>query len=86
MAGALTAIARRHGSRRIGLFGSAARGEDTADSDLDFLSDFENGRSLFDLIHLQEDLVDVFQRPVDVVDVKALNERDDDIRAEVIWL
>ncbi len=68
------------------MFGSAARGEDTADSDLDFLSDFENGRSLFDLIHLQEDLVDVFQRPVDVVDVKALNERDDDIRAEVIWL
>jgi len=33
---------RRFGVRSIGLFGSAARGEATATSDLDFLVDFEN--------------------------------------------
>ncbi len=32
----------RYGVRRLGLFGSVARGEERADSDIDFLVEFEN--------------------------------------------
>lgn len=46
----IKAIASRHGSRRIAIFGSVARGDESTESDIDFLSDFEPGRSLFDLM------------------------------------
>jgi predicted nucleotidyltransferase len=38
------------------LFGSVARGENRSTSDVDFLVDFEKGRTLFDLIGLRLDL------------------------------
>ena len=39
-------LARRHHARSVSLFGSAARGDDHADSDFDFLVEFEPGSSL----------------------------------------
>jgi hypothetical protein len=41
-------LARTHGARNVRVFGSAARGEDNADSDLNLLVDMEEGRSLLD--------------------------------------
>ena len=35
-------LCRRYGLKRLGLFGSVARGEERADSDIDFLVEFEN--------------------------------------------
>ena len=35
-------LCERFGIRRLGLFGSAARGEDSIGSDLDFLAEFDN--------------------------------------------
>jgi uncharacterized protein len=35
-------LCRRYGVRRLGLFGSVARGEERADSDIDFFAEFEN--------------------------------------------
>jgi predicted nucleotidyltransferase len=43
------AIASRHHASRVRLFGSAARGDDRPDSDIDLLVDFDEGSSLFDL-------------------------------------
>jgi predicted nucleotidyltransferase len=60
-------LAKRHGARRIRIFGSAARQEDTASSDIDFLVDLEPGRSLLDQIALQQDLAELLGRRVDVV-------------------
>lgn len=82
----IKAIAARHGSKRIGVFGSVARGDESTNSDIDFLSDFEPGRSLFDLMRMEDDLVALLGRGIDVVDVKALNRRDDDVRSDTIWL
>lgn len=82
----IKAVAARHGSPRIAIFGSVARGDESADSDIDFLSDFEPGRSLFDLMRLEDDLVAMLGRGVEVVEVKALKRRDDDIRADTMWL
>ena len=57
---------RRFGVRSLGLFGSAARGEATATSDLDFLVEFENPN--FDAyMGLLEYLEKLFGHPVDLV-------------------
>jgi predicted nucleotidyltransferase len=45
----LLALAARHGARNLRVFGSVARGEADAASDLDLLVDLEPGRSLIDL-------------------------------------
>ena len=41
-------IARKHGAFNILIFGSVARGEDSNDSDIDFLVEMEQGRNLLD--------------------------------------
>ena len=79
-------VASRHGVRSISVFGSIARGDATADSDVDFLVEFELGRSLFDLLHLTDDLEDLLGRRVDVVSVGGLKPRDDRIRREAVEL
>ena len=63
----ILSIASSNGVIRISLFGSVARGEEGIDSDIDFLVEFEENRSLFDLIRLKQDLEGFLQRPVDVV-------------------
>ena len=57
---------RSHGVRRLGLFGSWARGEAAETSDVDFVVEFEKKTfdSYMDLKALLEEL---FQRPVDLV-------------------
>lgn len=60
-------VAARHGARNVRLFGSAARGEDRPDSDLDLLVEMEAGRSLLDLVGLGQDLEDLLHRKVDVL-------------------
>ena len=59
-------IARRHGVFDIRIFGSVARGEEREGSDIDFLVDIEEGRSLFDLGAFDMDLRDFFGCDVDI--------------------
>ena len=63
----ILALAARRGASNIRLFGSAARGELHANSDIDLLVSFEPGRSLLDLIGLKHDVEDLIHRPVDLV-------------------
>jgi len=60
---------------RIVLFGSAARGEAMAESDLDFLVELEDGRSLVDLVGVKQDLEALFGRPVDAFTRASLKPR-----------
>lgn len=64
----ILAMAARHKAKHVRLFGSVVRGEDTAESDVDFLVDFEERASLFDQIGLKQDLEDLLGRRVDVVE------------------
>lgn len=66
-------IALRHGARNVRLFGSAARGEAGATSDVDLLVDMDPGRSLLDHTALMQDLEECLGRRVDVVSAKALH-------------
>ena len=53
---------------RLAVFGSAARGEETADSDLDVAVDFLGADRLFDrFMDLKLELESRFARPVDLV-------------------
>ncbi len=49
-------VAERHGARNLRVFGSVARGEANAASDIDLLVDWEPGRSLLDHVGLVQDL------------------------------
>lgn len=71
----IVAAAQRHGARQIRLFGSAARGEERPDSDVDFVVDLEPGRSLLDLGGLLADLEGLLGRKVDVVTEAGLRPR-----------
>ena len=59
-------VMMRRGVIRAGVFGSTARGEARPDSDVDFLVEFEKGRSLLDLSGLRLDLEEVLGCEVDV--------------------
>ena len=56
-----------YGVKRVALFGSVARGEDTAQSDVDILVAFRAPVGLFRLAHLQRELGECLGRPVDLV-------------------
>ena len=77
-------LVRQHHGRAVALFGSVARGDDTPESDIDFLVEFQKGSSLFDLMDLQEALEQLLGASVDVVSVGGLKERDDHIRREAV--
>ena len=67
-------IIRRLGGRRVGLFGSIARGEGRAGSDLDFLVELEHN-SFDAYMDLKFFLEDLFQCPVDLVLTDAIKPR-----------
>jgi hypothetical protein len=71
----LRSLAAAHGARSMHVFGSVARGEERAESDIDFLVELEPGRSLLDLIGLKQDLEQVFGRDVDVFTRASLKRR-----------
>ncbi len=79
--------AQAYGVTQIRVFGSVAREEENTASDIDFLVKFEPGRTLFDLIGLEEDLEELLGRSVDVITENSLNKyiRDDVLR-EVVEL
>ena len=60
-------IAAQYGARNVRVFGSVARGEDRADSDVDLLVEMGDDRSLLDLVGLEQDLEGLLKRPVDVL-------------------
>ena len=67
-------LARQFRARRIAVFGSLARGEAHAESDIDFLVDFEADYKLRDQIRLTQALGALLGRRVEVVDRQCLRE------------
>jgi hypothetical protein len=60
-------LAARHGARNVRVFGSTVRGDARPDSDIDFLVEVEPGRSLLDVIGLEQDLEELLGRPVEIL-------------------
>ncbi len=59
--------------REIALFGSYVRGEQTENSDIDLLVEFEKGATLFDIINLENFLSGILGKRVSVVSRNGLN-------------
>ena len=76
----ILSLAERRGASNVRVFGSVARDEARADSDVDFLVDLDPDRSLLDVGGLAMDL-SLLDRPVDVVTEAGLRER---IRSRVV--
>jgi hypothetical protein len=68
-------LAALHGASNIRVFGSVARGEADERSDVDFLVDMGNGRSLLDLGGLLEGLRELLSHPVDAATERGLKAR-----------
>ena len=66
-------VMRQRGVVRASVFGSVARGEAEAESDVDFLVEFEKGRTLLDLSGLRLDLVDILGCDVDIATPNSLH-------------
>jgi uncharacterized protein len=71
----ILSITARHGGKNVRVFGSVVRGLDKPNSDVDMLVDLEEGRTLFDLIGLQQDIEDLLERAVDLLTEKGINPR-----------
>jgi uncharacterized protein len=74
-------IAAHHGAFNVRIFGSVARGEAGAESDVDFLIELERGRSLLDRAALILDLERLLGRRVDVANERGLKPR---IREQIL--
>ena len=85
---ALPAIRTRYGVKRIGIFGSFARSEQTRSSDVDVLVEFVNGQATFDnFMHLVYFLEDLFGRKVDLLTVRGIDKYiRSRVEREVIWV
>ena len=68
------------------LFGSVLRDDFRPDSDVDVLVTFapETRYSLFDLVHIQDELKEIFGREVDLVERKAVERSENYIRRKHI--
>ncbi len=66
-------LAKRYGVTDIRVFGSVVRGEETPESDIDFLIELEPDRSLFDVGGLLLELETLLGCKVDVLTEKSLH-------------
>ena len=77
----ILSIAAQNGAYNVRIFGSVARGEARTDSDIDFLVNLEENRSLLDLARLLRELQTLLNCKVDVITEAGLRPR---IRTQVL--
>jgi uncharacterized protein len=63
----------RQGAKKIGIFGSYARGEIRKGSDIDIMVEFSEGKSLLDLVRIERELSEVAGRKVDLLTEKSVS-------------
>lgn len=69
----LLAIAGRYGVSNLRIFGSAVRGDDGPDSDVDILFDPPPKFSLFDLVDLTYEVSDLLGRKVELIPARSVH-------------
>jgi uncharacterized protein len=69
----LARLCHEHGVSRLRIFGSAARGEERPDSDVDLIVDYAGRKGFFELIDLEGELAELLGREVDLVTERGLS-------------
>ena len=88
MRDAFPSIRDTYGIRKIGIFGSYARGEQNRNSDVDILVDFTEGNATFDnFMALAEDLENLLEKRVDLLTLSGVDRYiRSRVESEVIWI
>jgi len=83
---AIAAFCRKWHIREMALFGSVLRDDFSGQSDIDFLVSFfpDTHCSLFDLIHMQDELKDILHRDVDLISRRGIESSRNALRREAI--
>lgn len=68
----LPGLSKRYRVKRLGIFGSNAKGENRSDSDLDLLVEFRNAPTIFEFVRLELELATLLGVKVDLVMKTAL--------------
>ncbi|MDH7556936.1 MAG: nucleotidyltransferase family protein [Candidatus Methanosuratincola sp.] len=80
-------VLERYKVKRLGVFGSHARGEASSGSDVDILVEFRECIDLFDFINLAEEMGSLLGSRVDLVTPDAIKPAmRDSIMREVRWI
>ncbi len=66
-------ILKKYGAKRIEIFGSYARGDAKAESDLDVIVEFKNVKSLLELVGIEQELEDSLGIKVDLLTKDAIS-------------
>ena len=69
----VSSLCRQYGVKSLRVFGSVARGDSHAGSDLDLLVTFSKPISLLQLVHLERQFSDALGRKVDLVTEKSVS-------------
>ena len=64
---------KRHGAKKIALFGSYARNQETPKSDLDILVEFKKKKSFLELVRIERELSEEFGIKVDLLTEKGIS-------------
>ena len=65
-------VLKRNFIRRAAIFGSLAKGNMSADSDIDLLIEPEKGFTIFQMLKLEEEISELIKHKVDLVEYSAL--------------
>ncbi len=63
----LIEVLKRHGIKKMKIFGSYARGEERPDSDLDIIVEFTERKSLREFVGIEQELEDALKIKVDLL-------------------
>ena len=83
--GKVAPILSKHGITRAGVFGSVARGEHTAQSDVDILVEIPHPHGLFEFLSIKHELEDVLEKKVDLIEYAGIKKalRENILKSEV---
>uniref|UniRef100_UPI0040477C8A nucleotidyltransferase family protein n=1 Tax=Roseivirga sp. TaxID=1964215 RepID=UPI0040477C8A len=59
--------------KMVGVFGSYARNEQTIDSDLDLLVDFDEQINLLDIVGIEQELTEILGIKVDLISYRSMS-------------
>jgi len=66
-------ILKKYKVKSIALFGSYVRNEQKEDSDIDFLVEFGEGVTLFDIVELEDSFSEILEKKVNIVSRRGLS-------------
>ncbi len=69
----ITSHIKKHGAKKIAVFGSYARGEAKPKSDIDILVEFSERKSLLELVGIEQELSDTLGIKVDLLTEKSIS-------------